>query len=220
MLRRSVASRAFCRTAVALKKSGKPDDKAPAPKQAYLPYDVAPSKGEMEAARRKFMKVTYRYPSGATSTLPVKDVPENLFTYGKEGVALPISIFKGEDDPVIGPEHTYPGIFENKVLLKAMSVSDLQRGVEEGTLDSPLRRQQLQTRINAASGRMAIAMANFKRSYEPLIVRERVIKGVKAKATPAAAKPNPDAAAAKGAAPAAAKGGAAPAKGGAATAKK
>ena len=148
-----------------LKKSGKPADNMPASKQVYLPYDIAPSKAELDAARRKFSRVSVVKPDGTTVVYPVRDVPENMFTYGKEGSSVAIAIFKDEQDPVIGPEHTYPGIYENKVLLRTLTVAELQDGVDSGNLDSPLRRGQLAVRVNTASARMATYMSRMRLTF-------------------------------------------------------
>lgn len=206
----------FSATPLLLKKSGKPTETPPAPKQAYLPYDVAPTKAELEAARRKFMRVarTNRV-TGKTITYNVTDVPENMYTYGKEGMQIPISIFKDETDPIIAAEHTYPGIYENKILLKHMTTGELMDAFEKNEFDSPLRRGQLMVRVNTASSSMAMRMANMARRMETKWEQDRAGSGSKPAAAKVAAKggdakANPDAKAA--AAPA--KGGAAPAAAG------
>ncbi len=171
-----------------------------------MPYDVAPTKAELEAARRKFMRVPVTNKlTGKTIPYQVKDVPENMYTYGKEGMQIPIAIFKDEQDPIIGPEHTYPGIYENKILLKSMSVGDLIDAMETNEFDSPLRRQQLMTRVNSISGGMAFRMANLKARMESKWAADRGAGGGKPAAAKVAAKaatdkPNPDDAA-KAAAP-------------------
>lgn len=143
-LRRTVWQRqgALRPSAVLRKKSGKPLETPPAPKQVYLPYDTPPTKQELEAARRKFSRLQARV-NGKTQVLPVFDVPENMYTYGKEGMSLPIAIMKDEPDPVIGPEHTYPLIYENKVALRDMDIDEIMDALDEGEPDTPLRELEL-----------------------------------------------------------------------------
>ena len=106
-----------------LKKCGKPGEPLPI-KYVYTPWaDEGPSEAKVAAARRKFQQVKFwRAPH---PVMPVKDVPDNMYTYGKEGMSLPIAIFKDQPDPVIGPEWTYPGIYDMKKFCQAKSFEDL-----------------------------------------------------------------------------------------------
>ncbi|KNH04384.1 hypothetical protein XU18_4351 [Perkinsela sp. CCAP 1560/4] len=111
------------RTLMYLKKSGKPTTYAEL-KYVYTPWtDNGPPPEKIAAARGKFSHLKFwRVPH---TVVPVSEVPENMYTFGKEGMALPISIFKDQPDPVIGPEWTYPGIYDMKKYSKAVSFEDL-----------------------------------------------------------------------------------------------
>ena len=129
------------RTCVLLKKSGKPLE-MPDYKQAYLPYEKAPTDREIQAANAAFQNCP-DWQSGYTKKLRVLEVPQNLYTYGKEGMTVPISIFKDQDDPVIGPEHTYPGIYELKIALRHHTLGEYMDMAENETFQSPMQKEAM-----------------------------------------------------------------------------
>lgn len=151
-------------TAVRLKRSGKPGD-YPDYKQVYLPYDTAPTKLELDRERRKF---THAYVGRLEHKrlVEVKDVPQNVYTYGKEGMSVPISIFKEQNDPVIGPEWTYPGIYENKVVAQHWYTQELFDREREGSFESPWLRQVLDNQVKRHLSRVAwrMSMQNIKQT--------------------------------------------------------
>lgn len=160
------------RTAVLLKKGGKPADAAPEWKQAYLPYETAPTAAEIERERQRFSNVYYNR-GDARKLYPVKNVPKNMYTYGKEGFTLPIAIFKDQADPVIGPEWTYPGIYENKIACRHYHVEELVEMEEKGTLPSPWLRQTLHNSLRRQVDKVKGHMAAMKlRELQPM-QRER-----------------------------------------------
>ena len=128
-------------TPLLLKKVGKPLE-TPDYKQAYLPYEKAPSEREIAAASRQFSTCP-DWSTGYTKRVPVQDMPKNMYTYGKEGHTVPISIFKDQDDPVIGPEHTYPGIYELKISLKHNSLGELFEMNDNNSFESPFQKERL-----------------------------------------------------------------------------
>ena len=112
------------KVALLLKKAGKPGDPQPV-KYAYTPWadGEGPTPAKIAATRGRFQNLKYwRTPQ---SVIQVRDVPENMYTYGKEGMSLPIAIFKDQPDPVIGPEWTYPGIYDMKKFCQHKSFEDL-----------------------------------------------------------------------------------------------
>nr|CCM13066.1 hypothetical protein, conserved [Leishmania guyanensis] len=150
-----------CTTAL-LKRSGKPGD-LPDYKQAYLPYDIVPTKMELDRERRKFMHA-YSGRMEHRKMVEVKDVPQNMYTYGKEGMSIPISIFKDQTDPVIGPEWTYPGIFENKIVSQHWYMEELFDREKSNTFESPWQRQVLDNQVKRRLGKVAwrMSMLNIK----------------------------------------------------------
>ena len=115
----------FAASGTLLKKSGKPTD-VKEYKQVYLPYEgEAPSKADLERERRKFMHCPALFTDGTRRMMPVVTVPDNMYTFGKEGMSIPIAIFKDQQDPVIAPEWTYPGIYENKIAGQVNLFSEL-----------------------------------------------------------------------------------------------
>ena len=145
----------FSRNALLLKKSGKPTD-VKEYKQVYLPYEGdAPTKMEVERERRKFMHCGLLYRDGTRRMLPVTTVPENMFTFGKEGMSIPIAIFKDQKDPVIGPEHTYPGIYENKIAGQPATLNDLyemEKNTPVNMTDSQIVDQHCAQKMDKRSG--------------------------------------------------------------------
>ncbi|KAG5510869.1 hypothetical protein JKF63_06370 [Porcisia hertigi] len=162
MFQRTRASRLLRCTPPLLKRSGKPGD-LPAYKQAYLPYDVAPTKMELDRERRKFMHA-YSGRMEHRKMIEVKDVPQNMYTYGKEGMSIPISIFKDQADPVIGPEWTYPGIYENKIVAQQWYMEELFNREKSNTFESPWQRQVLDNQVKRRLGKVAwrMSMLNIK----------------------------------------------------------
>jgi hypothetical protein len=167
----------FTVSPVLLKKIGKPLE-TPDYKQAYLPYEVAPTPAEIERERRNFSS----YPSSASNyerSVRVVDVPANLYTYGKEGMSVPIAIFKDQVDPVIGPEHTYPGIFENKVALRHAGVQEMLNMEAAGTL-SPFQRDLLEERLDFQDRLQRLRMGVLKMRYHNRYAKDRAGGGTKA----------------------------------------
>ena len=121
----------FRGTIITLKKIGKPMDLPPY-KQVRLPYKEPPTEAEIQRERKKFM-AKFPGPSSKSKSnyYEVPTVPDNMYTYGKEGMSLPIAIFKDQPDPVISAEHTYPGIYENKIACQHVSFNDMVRMSEE-----------------------------------------------------------------------------------------
>ena len=128
-------------TPILLKKIGKPLE-TPDFKQSYLPYEKAPSEREIAAAQRQFSTCP-DWTTGYTKRIPVLDMPKNMYTHGKEGQTVPISIFKDQDDPVIGPEHTYPGIYELKISLKHNTLGELFEMNDNDSFESPFQKERL-----------------------------------------------------------------------------
>lgn len=159
------------RTVILYKRSGKPGD-LPAYKQVYLPYDVPPTKMELDRERRKFMHA-YSGRQEHRRLVEVKDVPENMYTYGKEGMSIPISIFKEQADPVIGPEWTYPGIFENKIVAQQWHMEELFDREKKNSFESPWQRQVLDNQVKSRLGRVAWRMSMLNIKTVDLFHKER-----------------------------------------------
>lgn len=154
-----------------LKKSGKPGD-TPAYTQAYLPYETAPTKLEVDQQRKKFSHAYYGY-NEHRKLVEVKDVPENLYTYGKEGMTVPISIFKDQKDPIIGPEWTYPGIYENKIVLQDRTMQSLFAEEKSGKLSSPWLKDVLESRVQQSLSTIHKRMAKLKMKQMDVFHKER-----------------------------------------------
>lgn len=152
----------FSASLTLLKRVGKPTDTPPY-KQAYLPYDQEPTPTELEAARKPFM-TAYAGAGEHRKLIPVKDVPQNMYTYGKEGMSLPISIFKGQDDPVIGPEWSYPGIYENKLVARHWHLHELFDRERRQSFESPWLKDVLNNQVKRQLSRVAwrMSMLNLK----------------------------------------------------------
>ncbi|EPY25639.1 hypothetical protein STCU_01493 [Strigomonas culicis] len=172
-------SRVHCRTdsglfrssGFLLKRSGKPGD-LPAYKQVYLPYDTAPTKMELDRERRKFARA-YHGRQEHKKMVEIKDVPENMYTYGKEGMSVPISLFKEQADPVIGPEWTYPGIYENKIAAQQWYTEELFDRETKDAFESPWQRQILDNQVKAKLGRVAWRMSMLNIKTVDLFHKER-----------------------------------------------
>lgn len=149
-----------CRTL--RKRSGKPLE-LPDYKQVYLPYDEEPSAAELDNARKKF-SVAYHGRCENRKLVEVKNVPRNMFTYGKEGMSVPISIFKEQADPVIGPEWTYPGIYENKIVSQPWYLEELFDREKNNTFESPWQKQVLDNQVKKRMAKVAwrMSMLNLK----------------------------------------------------------
>jgi hypothetical protein len=98
-------------------------------------------------------------------------VPKNMYTYGKEGSSVPISIFKDQEDPIIGPEHTYPGIYELKAALRHKTIGDLFAMEESETFDSPFQKEQFHDELDRRqeivfSKMRYAAQRNFRTKYQ------------------------------------------------------
>lgn len=156
------------RTTVLRKKVGKPADIAPEWKQAYLPYETAPTAAEIERERQKFSNIYFN--RGENRKLyPVKNVPKNMYTYGKEGFTLPIAIFKDQPDPVIGPEWTYPGIYENKIAARHYHNEELSEMQDKKSFPSPWLEGVLDNQIKKELGRIRARMGALKlRELRPM----------------------------------------------------
>jgi hypothetical protein len=204
----SSCSSLFRPTAVLLKRSGKSAE-TPEYKQAYFPYEAkaAPTAAELDRERRRFSQCYFGKESGR-KLVEVRDVPQNMYTYGKEGMTVPIAIFKDQTDPIIGAEHTYPGIYENKIACQHMYTYELFEMERANNFNSPLQRQVLHNQINKRIRRMTsrIGMMTLKESIPMTKDRgasaaTKTTKVGGAAATPAAATPaagkNPDKAKAK-----------------------
>lgn len=144
------------------KRSGKPTE-LPDYKQVYLPYDEEPSAIELENARKKFT-VAYHGRCENRKLVEVKNVPRNVFTYGKEGMSVPISILKEQPDPVIGPEWTYPGIYENKIVTQPWHLEELFEREKNQTFESPWQKQVLNNQVKKRMAKVAwrMSMLNLK----------------------------------------------------------
>eukprot|EP00796_Vickermania_ingenoplastis_P002585 gene2585-1604_t len=158
-------------TLVLLKRGGKPTD-TPDYKQVYLPYDVEPTAAEQESARRK-LSVAYHGRCEHKKLVEVKTVPNNVYTYGKEGMSIPISIFKDQADPVIGPEWTYPGIYENKIVSQHWYTQELFDREKRGTFESPWQQQVLDNQVKRRLSRVARRMALLNLKAIDLFQKER-----------------------------------------------
>lgn len=167
----SSSARLFSASLIALKRGGKPTE-TPDYKQVYLPYDVEPTKAELEAARRKFSTAYYARREHRKS-VEVRDVPKNMYTYGKEGMSLPIAIFKDQSDPVIGPEWTYPGIYENKIAARQWYLDELFEKEEKGGFDSPFQKQILDNQVKKRMSRVAWRMSMLNLRTVDVFRRER-----------------------------------------------
>lgn len=152
----------FAATRTALKKIGKSTE-TPDYKQAYLPYEVAPTAAELESARKRFSHAYYGQEE-FRKLHEVKDVPANMYTYGKEGMSIPIAIFKDQQDPVIGPEWTYPSIYENKIACRYYTMHQLFEQEKKGTFDSPWLQDVLDERVeqNLQTVQRRMGMLNMK----------------------------------------------------------
>lgn len=175
----------FSATAVLWKKSGKPDKEGPDYKQAYLPYETAPTKAELDNSRRRFLQAPFGK-GEFRKMVDVKDVPLNMYTYGKEGMSVPIGIFKDQVDPVIGPEWTYPGIYENKIACQINFTDELFEMERTNTFKSPWQQQKLDNHVAAATRKVGSRMALLNMKHMDVFQKERS-GGVKA--TPTAAAP-------------------------------
>lgn len=142
-----------------------------------------------------------------------------MYTYGKEGMSIPIAIFKDQKDPVIGPEWTYPGIYENKVAMRDVSLHELfEMEASEKGFDSPWQRKELDNRVRKSLDSVATRMMLANMKMNKVMQKERAGRKEKADAAPAAGKsaapgttpPATGKVAAAAAAPAAGKAGAPP----------
>eukprot|EP00759_Apiculatamorpha_spiralis_P039453 PhF_6_TR38288/c0_g1_i1/m.57124 len=187
----------YRRVSLLLKKSGKPTD-LPDYKYAYTYWeDAGPTAEAVARARQKFISVPF-WKTG--KKVDVVTVPENMYTYGKEGMQLPISIFKDQPDPVIGPEWTYPGIYEIKTSSRPTNFEAL---VEKMTNDpnglNYWEAKSLKVRSNSMAGLALNRLGKIKRRN--FIPHQRE-KGKKAKSrAETAAQKKAEAAAAKTSAP-------------------
>ncbi|ORC85147.1 uncharacterized protein TM35_000371200 [Trypanosoma theileri] len=161
----------FFATFVALKRTGKPSD-TPDYKQVYLPYDTAPTQLEMDRERKKLQNAYYGRMEHR-KLVEVKEVPLNVFTYGKEGMSLPISIFKEQKDPVIGPEWTYPGIYENKIAAQHWFTEELFNREKNNEFESPWQKQVLDNQIKRRLGKVAFRMKMVNIKAVDLFQKER-----------------------------------------------
>ncbi|KAH9599961.1 hypothetical protein LSM04_004953 [Trypanosoma melophagium] len=161
----------FFATYVALKRTGKPLD-TPDYKQEYLPYDTAPTKLEMERERKKLQNAYYGRMEHR-KLVEVKEVPLNVFTYGKEGMSVPISIFKEQKDPIISPEWTYPGIYENKIAAQHWFTEELFNREKNNEFESPWQRQVLDNQIKRRLGKVAFRMRMVNIKAVDLFQKER-----------------------------------------------
>ncbi|CCW64517.1 unnamed protein product [Phytomonas sp. EM1] len=153
------------------KRSGKPSE-FPDYKQVYLPYDTAPTQIELDRERKKFSRAYYGRQEHKR-LVEVKNVPPNMFTYGKEGMSIPISIFKDQQDPIIGPEWTYPGIYENKIVAQHWYLSELFEREEKGTFESPWQKQVLDNHVKRNLGKVAWRMSMLKIKTIDIFQKER-----------------------------------------------
>ncbi|RNF08695.1 hypothetical protein TraAM80_02628 [Trypanosoma rangeli] len=158
-------------TLVALKRGGKPSD-TPDYKQVYLPYDVAPTPVELERERKKLQHAYYGRMEHR-KLIPVKEVPLNVYTYGKEGMSLPISIFKDQQDPVIGPEWTYPGIYENKLAAQHWYTEELFSKETHNTFESPWQKQILENQVKRRMAKVSFRMRQVNMKAVDLFQKER-----------------------------------------------
>jgi hypothetical protein len=168
------------------KKIGKPLE-TPDYKQAYLPYETAPTASELESKRRAFAFAPF-WLNG--KKIPVKDVPANMFTFGKEGMSVPISILKEQADPVIGPEWTYPGIYENKIAAKSHQFDELLDMEASNKWPSPWLKGKLENQVNKQLGAirnrmMVLSMTEANRFIKEKGAAPKGKAASKAPATPA-----------------------------------
>lgn len=172
---------AFICTAVWRKRSGKPSD-LPEYKQAYLPYDTAPTRLELDRERKRFTHA-FTGRQEHKKMVEVKDVPQNVYTYGKEGMSIPISIFKDQPDPVIGPEWTYPGIYENKIVAQHWYLEELFDREANNSFESPWQKQVLDNQVKRRMGKVMWRMSMLNLKTIDLFQKER---GASKRATAAA----------------------------------
>lgn len=162
----------FSATALLLKKSGKPDKDLPEYKQAYLPYETAPTKAELDNARRRFLQAPFGK-GELRRMVDVKDVPQNMYTYGKEGMSVPIAIFKDQVDPIIGPEWTYPGIYENKIACQLDFTHELFEMERTNSFKSPWQRTKLESQVRSAVNKVKARMRFNTIRHPDVFHRER-----------------------------------------------
>ncbi|CCW72245.1 unnamed protein product [Phytomonas sp. Hart1] len=169
---KSVRGSIFLRiTRLLRKRSGKPNE-LPEYKQVYLPYDATPTQIELDRERKKFSRA-YHGRQEHKKLVEIKNVPQNMFTYGKEGMSIPISIFKDQQDPVIGPEWTYPGIYENKIVAQHWYLSELFDREEKGSFESPWQKQILDNQVKRHLGKVAWRMRMLKIKTIDIFHKER-----------------------------------------------
>ncbi|CBH13201.1 hypothetical protein, conserved [Trypanosoma brucei gambiense DAL972] len=154
-----------------LKRTGKPAD-TPDYKQVYLPYDAAPTERELERERRRF-KQAYHGRMEHRKLVEVKEVPLNVYTYGKEGMSLPIAIFKDQKDPVIGPEWTYPGIYENKIAAQHWYTEELFDKESKEAFESPWQQQILDNQVKRRMAKVMFRMRQVNMKAVDLFQKER-----------------------------------------------
>lgn len=162
MFKCTLMQQALAVTPLLFKRSGKPSD-FPDYKQVYLPYDTVPTKMELDRERRRFLHA-YTGRMEHRKMVEVKDVPQNMYTYGKEGMSIPISIFKEQADPVIGPEWTYPGIYENKIVAQHWYMEELFDREKTSSFESPWQKQVLDNQVKRRLSKVAwrMSMLNIK----------------------------------------------------------
>jgi hypothetical protein len=171
-------------TGALLKKSGKPLD-IHSYKQVYLPYDEPPTEAELDRERKRFAKARgpYRFKE---VYYEVVDIPENMYTYGKEGMSVPISIFKDQPDPVVAAEHTYPGIYENKIALRHLETEELIDLKRRGAFETPIQEGILFNRTMRAVRATSARITHLRDREDLKLLRDR--KGPSAGKTKAPGK--------------------------------
>ncbi|KAG8348320.1 hypothetical protein TRVL_00846 [Trypanosoma vivax] len=170
MLRKTSTSH-FGVTIVILKRSGKPSE-TPDYKQVYLPYDEPPTEKELQRERKKF-QYAYHGRMEHRKLVEVKEVPLNLYTYGKEGMSIPLAIFKDQQDPIIGPEWTYPGIYENKIAAQHWYTEELFNKEDNNCFDTPWQRQILDNQVKRRMSRVAVRMRRLNLKAVDLFQKDR-----------------------------------------------
>jgi hypothetical protein len=98
-------------------------------------------------------------------------------------MTVPIAIFKEQQDPVIGPEWTYPGIYENKIACVMMYTYELFEMEKNGTLQSPLQKHILANQINKRIRRTSSRLGMMKLREAVPMTKDRGASAAK-KATP------------------------------------
>lgn len=88
-------------------------------------------------------------------------------------MSIPISIFKDQQDPVIGPEWTYPGIYENKIACQLDYTSELFEMERSNSFKSEWQRNKLDNHVQRSVRRVGMQMAVLNMKQIDVFHKER-----------------------------------------------